>query len=198
LNPELSDLSFLPHLIDEDIYLIDNVSVIVIEEPLPKLETINLVKPEPVIVPKQEVKEVAPPQATPSPISAPPPLKTFKKVVILVGYPTGLPANVMDAITKIFTALQISLMDIEIVNVLDPSSKKVDDFTFSYLILMGGNGKNLAFLQSYTGTRNRYDLATHRGSKVFFSEAMDIYMKPENIELKKKFWTKLKEMFSIA
>ena len=113
----------------------------------------------------------------------------------MVGYQgyEVVPPQVKESLLKIFEALKINFDEIEIINVLSPKSPKVEDFIFEYLILMGGNGKNLEFMKNYTGLRNRYDIINHGGVKIFFSEPMDVYFK--DLELKKKFWGKLKELF---
>lgn len=122
--------------------------------------------------------------------------KISKKIVVLVGYANGIPVEISTGYQKIFAALQLSDQELEIINVLDSPSKKLDQYSFSYLILMGGNGKNLEFLQNYNGQRSKYEIGTHQGAKIYFADAMDVYLKPENIELKKKYWAMLKQLLS--
>jgi hypothetical protein len=206
------DLAFLPYLLEEEIYFIDSEpasnTIVVVEEAIVVKEVAEIIEVKEFILVKEEVivreikvpdVKIEKPEVTVTVAEPKPELikeqKAFKKIVILIGYPAAMPANVTDSMLKIFSALQIPMLDIEIINVLDPNAKKIEDFTFYYLILMGGTGKNIEHLKDFIGTRNRYDIATHKGFKIYFAEAMDIYMKPENIELKKKFWAKLKEVF---
>lgn len=205
LQPD--DLSFLPFLIDEDIYLIESAET-----------TTAVSKPEPAAVPKVEAKiEIpvvptlpkteAPKAVVETPAPAPvvnTPVQSVanqlinKKVVIMVGYqsfPT-VPPNVQEALEKIFAALNVDLKEVEIINVLATNPPKIENYNFEYLILMGGNGKNLAFMQNFTGTRNRYEIVKHANKTIFFAESMDIYFK--DLELKKKFWGKLKEVFKFT
>ncbi len=203
LQPD--DLIFLPFLLDEDIYLIESAESTIADQ-----------KPEPAAVPKVEAKAeipVIPPLPKPeapkavveTPVAAPlvnvpvqPATNQLinKKVVIMVGYqsfPT-VPPNVQEALEKIFAALNVDLKEVEIINVLAKNPPKIENYNFEYLILMGGNGKNLAFMQNFTGTRNRYEIVKHANKTIFFAESMDIYFK--DLELKKKFWGKLKETFT--
>jgi len=210
LTPE-DDLSFLPFLIDEDLYLIESVAVFSAEPTPaePKVEAIKSAPPQapisqphiPVLpkieTPKQEIPVSKPIVSVHNPVEIKPVAVQLiaKKVIIMVGYQgiATVPANVKEALEKIFSALGIDMLQVEIMNVLATNAPKIENYTFEYLILMGGNGKNIAFMQNYAGTRNRYDIAKHAGKTVFFAEAMDVYLK--DVELKKKFWEKLKEVF---
>ena len=219
--------NFLSHLISEDIYLIDEIEVGTLADKsvqIPIVEEVKVVEHEVTIVPeikteakeavKQDLKlEVAAPQPVSNPITAPiiepvpiakepvptPPIaqKSFKKVIILVGYKEAIPPTIQEALTKIFMALKLPSSDIEIINVLDSKAPNINDFTFAYLILMGGNGRNLQFLQDYTAERDKLTIARHKGAKLFFADNMDTYVKIGNEVLKRKFWDKLKELFEI-
>lgn len=207
------DLTFLPFLLDEDIYLIESSvsdssdksetiefskvetkAPLIVNEPLPKVATQSTETPLP-ILPKLEPMATKPIPTFEKTTDSTPKQLISKKVIIMVGYQSfaTVPPNVQEALEKIFDALKIELNELEIVNVLATHPPKIEHYQFDYLILMGGNGKNLAFMQNYSGTRNRYDIAKHANKTIFFAESMDVYFK--DIELKKKFWGKLKEVF---
>jgi hypothetical protein len=210
---ELEDnLVFLPFLLEEDIYLIESKEIVDSkDEPviaiksysqpspldLSKVTKLESIKPE---SPKVEVIEAEPVKSSQSQL-----LKTSvsplgnklidKKVIIMVGYQgiPSVPSNVQEALNKIFEALKVDLSSVQIINVLASSAPKIEEFNFEYLILMGGNGKNLGFMQNFSGSRDRYQIVKHTGKTIMFAESMDVYFK--DIELKKKFWNKLKEVF---
>ncbi|MFN0048028.1 MAG: hypothetical protein ACKVOU_02770 [Cytophagales bacterium] len=207
------DLTFLPFLLDEDIYLIESSvsdssdksetieiskietkSPLIVNEPLPKVATQNSEIAKPAL-PKVEPLVIKPSPTFETPSNTLPNQLISKKVIIMVGYQSFLtvPPHVQEALEKIFEALKIEINELEIINVLATHPPKIEHYQFEYLILMGGNGKNLAFMQNYSGTRNRYDIAKHANKTIFFAESMDVYFK--DIELKKKFWGKLKEVF---
>lgn len=219
LEPKDADnLSYLPYLLEDDIYLIkEPIQAVMPAVNLEKLAVNAAINPEilpeneviiPAVVntlPVAKIVEVAK-QVVALPSTEVQELimqhieitKQFKKVVILVGYKDEIPKQVITDLIKIFAALNILAFDLEIINVLDANNpNKINEYTYSYLILMGGNGKNLQALQNYQGSRNVFDLAAHQGIKIYFAQAMDTYIKPENIELKKKFWLKLKELFEM-
>ncbi|MFN0048032.1 MAG: hypothetical protein ACKVOU_02790 [Cytophagales bacterium] len=207
------DLTFLPFLLDEDIYLIESSvpdssnkgetietskietkSLLIVNEPLPKVATPSAEIPKPTL-PKVEPLVAKPSPTFETPSNTLPNQLISKKVIIMVGYqsfPT-VPPNVQEALEKIFAALKIELNELEIINVLATNSPTIENYNFEYLILMGGNGKNLGFMQNFSGARNRYDIAKHANKTIFFAESMDVYFK--DVELKKKFWAKLKEVF---
>ena len=218
--PENQTLDFLPYLLNEDIYLINeniNLQIAVEEIEIPKTEikpdktviesqtikedTIKeeIIKKEAPILDQKKVDEKLPTEKAVDPVPEIikfPPVDYIveRKVIILVGYKDlkNVPPVIADALNKIFEALKINIKEVQIINVLSPESAKIEDFKYQYLILMGGNGKNLDLLKDYTETREKYSIGIHKGIHLFFAEAMDTYMKPENIELKKKFWVKLK------
>ncbi|MDX2189415.1 MAG: hypothetical protein SFY32_06110 [Bacteroidota bacterium] len=199
---------FLPYFITEDIY-IDNTELIEI-----KSQPINN---EPIVAPIIEAKpqqaNIEPPKVIKSPLPPTPfqpiiqktqiitepkinqPEKIFLKAIVMVGYQGAIPKEVSDSINKTLLAVPLNLSDFEIINALDPNAKPIDQLDYKYLLLMGGNGKSIEWLKSYTGTRNRYDIAKHNNRIILFAEAMDIYLKDR--EIGKKFWLKVKEMFTL-
>jgi len=196
------DFCFLPFFLDEDIYLIESAFAV------PTATEVTIVSHKPDLITKPVAAVILPNLASEAPIAGE--IKSrvaievvetqtiqviSKKVIIMVGYQSvaSVPALVHEALSKIFTALSIELNEVEIVNVLAANAPKIEHYSFQYLILMGGNGKNLSFMQNYLGSRNRYDIAKHAGKSIFFAESMDIYLKDQ--ELKKKFWMKLKLLF---
>lgn len=205
MTPNLpnDELLFLPYFFEEeDLYLIG----------LPQETTATVAKtPETVAKPsvaitqpaetEKPLKETEKPveklvaQTIPTVAKQNPAGKNRKKVLVLVGYQgvSGIPPRVKDDFEKIFLALAIDLATVEIVNVLSPAAPDIDSFEFEHLVLMGGNGRNLAFLQNYSGSRNRYEIAEHHHVRILFAESMDTYL--SNRDLKVKFWGKLKELF---
>lgn len=202
---EDKELYFLPYFIEEDIYLPE------LKKAEKALSTENTTHVPETITQQNAAQQERPTAKLPplppllkTPVATVPvenrPVvatntKTTKKVLILVGYQSVplVPPNVDEALRKIFSALNIAMEEVGIINVLSPQSPTFESFEFQYLILMGGNGKNLDFMKDYTGPRNRYDVIKHKSKTIFFAESMDTYFK--DVELKKKFWNKLKEVF---
>lgn len=116
----------------------------------------------------------------------------IKKVIILVSYIQGVPDDVSVSLYKIFEALNCPKSDIELINVTVSNPNLLASYQFQYLVLMGGKGKTLNFLADYTGERNILEVGNIQNSKVIFADKLDLYLKPENVALKKLFWNTLK------
>ena len=194
----------LPKLFEEDIYFIkseyiDTVDLNILETQNSKIANTKVEEPKkviavlPTLTQKVEIRTFEKP--LPSNFAPPKPTLIAKKVIVLVAYKDieSLPLEVEQALDKIFAALKVEKNIIEIINVLARNSKNIEDYTYQYLILMGGKGKNIAFLQNYDGGRDFYTIISHANRKAFFCESMEVYLK--DLELKKKFWAKLVEFF---
>lgn len=196
---------FIPKLIEEDIYFIKSEYKSDAESTQTLPKEIQIEVPKPLQEPKKAI--------TLPPLTQKVEIKTFtkpaapiveklqasnlisKKVIVLVAYKDveEVPSEVREALNKIFAALKIESNLIEIINVLAANPKNIEHYAYQYLILMGGKGKNIAFLQNYSGARDFYTTISHAGRKVYFCESMEVYLK--DLELKKKFWGKLVELF---
>lgn len=115
------------------------------------------------------------------------------KVLVLLAYPAEIPSMVKDNFQKIFFALGLAATDYAFLNMLSHSEKPLEAFKFQYLLLMGGKGNKLPFLQNYTGNRAFFEANVHNGAKILFAHSMDVYLKPENATLKKDFWLFVKK-----
>ncbi len=117
------------------------------------------------------------------------------KVIILVSYINGIPASIEENYFKIFGALGLSKTDIEIINVTAQNPELLQNYSFEYLILMGGKGKSLSNLQSYTGKRDFLEIGKVDNSKILFADKLDTYLQTGNEDQKRAFWATLKKVF---
>jgi hypothetical protein len=66
---------------------------------------------------------------------------------------------------------------------------------FDYLVLFGGKGKVLKFLENYKGNRDLLEVGKMSNTTVIFAEKLDIYLQAGNEEKKKTFWNTLKTAY---
>lgn len=199
MNPE-NDIEFLSNFLDEGIYVSENQIVTQKTEPIIESKPLEIVsKTENKIT--EETKKIVPEikkVSNPTVLVEQKPTeqsKTYKKVIILVSYPNGLPSAVSDNLYLTFNALAVQKTEIEIINVTIANPALLDLFSFDFLVLMGGKGKTLNALLNYTGNRDFYETGILGKSKIIFVEKMDTYMIAENKALKVKYWETLKKAF---
>lgn len=211
-------IAFLPHFLDDDIYLAEpNVAMdvsrileqskqeqetkstpveVILPPILPKEIKIisttikeSIVKENTTIITQNIISQVSVMEEKVEIIN----IKTETiKVIILVSYMQGIPSAIEDNMYKIFAALAIPKANIAIINVTVANPKLLATYSFEYLVLMGGKGKTLEFLQPYTGKRDVHEVGKIENATVIFAEKLDIYLQTGNEEKKRTFWNALK------
>jgi hypothetical protein len=185
----MQDLSFLPHLIDEDIYVIKEKEADkeIIEVAGIKVETVI---PDPVPAPVEEnnIEEPKPVYTKPLPTKG----SNLKHCIVIVeSTETILDNDSKTFLENILKSVKRSMDDILLVNTKDASDEQIQallaEQNHRHLLCFGS--EKLTFLKDIQ------TYSVHSENHKYYLKADDLDLISKTVDKKKALWTALKEMF---